>query len=173
MKGKNMAISIEILSRYLPWELQAKRDDITYDIVGFTRLGWDVATALRPCMSISELVPVGLLTPILRPFESLVKPMMHNGVEIIPAVEVARMAYGDDASKYEFTIAQVKENIICIDVNDSACMSITINRKYDVAIFEEDGRDFAVENQFLIFRKLLGWQFAVGLEEHEYIRKEE
>lgn len=107
------------------------------------------------------------VTPILRPFEDLVKPL-SNG--IIPAVEIAKLAFGLRPEDPQPRMVASKGLPIDLHVKGVGMMRLYYD--FEVACFSEDQEGLMhTDNQVAIVDYLRSQHFAMGLTPDQFIVK--
>ncbi|GGG60553.1 hypothetical protein [Hymenobacter glacieicola] len=121
-------------------------------------------------------VSLSELTPILRPFEALVKPLADGTV---PAVEVAKLLANDWAARYSYQVHEVRRNRVTVrlmqwdaEVGETLVGDISILADWSFFL-EDEGEISHLENLLQSYTQLRSLHFAVGLEPHQFIAKQD
>lgn len=113
-------------------------------------------------MQDENIIGIGHVLPVLRSFDDLCKPL-DNG--LVPAIKLAYMIFDGMVGDGDEVHAGLDHfgNVV-VAAGAVRVMSITP----DWLFYPEDGNHAGPAE----YRKLLEWHFAVGLEPHQYIRKQ-
>jgi hypothetical protein len=97
VKTMNMERELELkdICGYLPHELLAKikaGSERIYEVIAINGADSISLTSVRPTVLGFDEFDPNKIAPILRPLSDLYRTIMHNGKEIIPIVELAKIA---------------------------------------------------------------------------------
>jgi hypothetical protein len=100
------------VSGYLPYDLACVNEDGYIEEIHEFNYG-ELLRYINPTETdITDYV----MKPVLRPLSDLCKTITHNGKEIVPIVECAKIAYGED---FKFQLNESKDNAVFIGNGDN------------------------------------------------------
>jgi len=153
---------LELLAPYLPYGLRVQFDGCTHRLIGINSVESDPWITLhRTEDSYRRIGTPDDATPCFRPFSQIDKPTPLNGRMIVPAVEIAKLAVGDDDWRVTF------KNKYVVGIT-SGQQRMHFDCNWNIEVSDTD-KKFAL-NTYKIFQLLHRLHFAPpGLDESEYI----
>lgn len=98
---------------------------------------------------------ISLIKPLLYPLEMLTKTIVHNGVEIIPMIEMIKELSLYNLSKCEFELSGFEDDIFYVNAHDGGRVIDWLS--FDGNIFELDGK--TLNPQYEAFELLNKYHF--------------
>jgi len=164
------SITLKEIVGYLPYKLKVKSVDI-FENDPIFELGLETTSNIKGVVSIDWVLRDNF-KPLLYPLSMLTQEIEHNGEKIIPIVELAKIALGDNYEKNHLTV-----------INDDKFATLSMHStpffekaKYIIFRFDEIQKSFtlnvfdyefkpittySVKNQLQMFEKLYEWHFDV------------
>ena len=157
-----MSGKIELLAPYLPYGLEVESRNepaLRFVMGGISKVGCYVTDGDRLRIIDEHVVPH------LRPFSQIDKPVVLDGKRVIPALEIARLAVGND----DWRVTSKNKYAVIIKSSEQ---KIYFYSNWNIEV--EDTDRHCVLNNYKIIQLLHRLHFAPpGLDEGEYIAIEE
>ena len=162
---------LTMLAPYLPFSIR-----VNYEVFGLQR--WHEHEANLTPFRLFEITGANAgssfrkIKPVLRTFSQLTSTILHEGKEVVPAVEVARLALGEEfLGEVEYNLMpylgslEIRTDNGCIEIDEE----YNITRQYNHQYGSKDGTHY---NQVAIVDLLRSMHFNIGFAEGEYIEKQ-
>lgn len=155
----------EFICASLPYKLEMQWNHYAKSVC--TVEGIDVENRLFKTRDVDggeDWYSIDQFSPILHPISDLVKPIWHKGKEVIPIVELVRIAAPDLKKEIKDTYV-LNGHCGCNFTNEYYLYSFDYwyeNITFSLENNDYDGNIQEVNNQFQLFQMMLEWHFDIA-----------